>query len=46
MPATFLLGGDLEVSRIGFGAMRITGTGIWGEPPDPAAARELLRHVV
>ena len=46
MPATFLLGGDLEVSRIGFGAMRITGPGIWGEPPDPAAARQLLRHVV
>jgi len=46
VPATFLLGGDLEVSRIGFGAMRITGPGVWGEPPDPAAARELLRHVV
>ncbi len=46
MPATFLLGGDLEVGRIGFGAMRITGPGTWGEPPDPATARELLRHVV
>ena len=46
MPATFLLGGDLEVSRLGFGAMRITGPGVWGEPPDPAGARELLRHVV
>jgi aryl-alcohol dehydrogenase-like predicted oxidoreductase len=44
--ATFLLGGDLEVTRLGFGAMRITGPGIWGEPPDPAGARELLRHVV
>ncbi|HUA72649.1 MAG TPA: aldo/keto reductase [Solirubrobacteraceae bacterium] len=49
MPATsetFLLGGDLEVKRLGFGAMRITGEGIWGEPPDPAATRALLRRVV
>jgi pyridoxine 4-dehydrogenase len=43
---TFLLGGDLEVRRLGFGAMRITGDGIWGEPADPAACRELLRHLV
>ena len=31
---TFLLGGDLSVNRLGFGAMRITGEGIWGWPPD------------
>jgi aryl-alcohol dehydrogenase-like predicted oxidoreductase len=43
---TFLLGGDLEVGRLGFGAMRITGDGIWGEPADPAACRDLLRQVV
>jgi pyridoxine 4-dehydrogenase len=43
--ATFALGGDLEVQRIGFGAMRITGSGIWGEPHDPEEARTLLRHV-
>ena len=43
---TFLLGGDLEVNRLGFGAMRITGEGIWGAPPDPPAARALLRSVV
>ncbi|MBV9605117.1 MAG: aldo/keto reductase, partial [Solirubrobacterales bacterium] len=43
---TFLLGGDLEVFRLGFGAMRITGQGVWGEPPDPAGARALLRHVL
>jgi aryl-alcohol dehydrogenase-like predicted oxidoreductase len=43
---TFELGGDLEVARIGYGAMRITGEGIWGEPEDPAGARELLRRVV
>ena len=42
----FNLGGDLKVGRLGFGAMRITGAGIWGEPDDPAAARELLRRVV
>jgi pyridoxine 4-dehydrogenase len=45
-PTTLTIGGDLEVSRLGFGAMRITGPGVWGEPPDPAGARELLRHVV
>ena len=38
--------GDLQVPRLGFGAMRITGDGIWGDPPDPAAARTLLRRVV
>lgn len=40
------LGGDLVVSRLGFGAMRVTGEGIWGDPPDPAAARRLLRRAV
>jgi aryl-alcohol dehydrogenase-like predicted oxidoreductase len=43
---TLVVGGDLEVGRFGFGAMRITGPGIWGEPADPAGARALLRHVV
>jgi pyridoxine 4-dehydrogenase len=43
---TFKLGGDLEVRRLGFGAMRITGEGIWGEPRDPAAARKVLRRAV
>jgi len=42
---TFSLGG-LKVHRIGFGAMRITGEGIWGPPKDPAAAVALLRRVV
>jgi pyridoxine 4-dehydrogenase len=46
MPAPLTLGGELEVSRLGFGAMRITGRGIWGEPEDPAAARRLLRRVI
>jgi aryl-alcohol dehydrogenase-like predicted oxidoreductase len=43
---SFTLGGDLEVGRLGFGAMRITGSGIWGEPEDSSSARELLRRVV
>ena len=43
---SFTLGGDLAVGRLGFGAMRVTGEGVWGEPEDPAAARELLRRVV
>ena len=41
---TLVLGGDLEVSRMGFGAMRITGDGIWGPPPDLDAARNVLRR--
>jgi pyridoxine 4-dehydrogenase len=43
---TFNIGGDLEVRRLGFGAMRITGDGIWGPPDDPGEARRLLRRVV
>jgi aryl-alcohol dehydrogenase-like predicted oxidoreductase len=40
------LGGDLTVNRMGFGAMRITGRGIWGDPPDRNEARAVLRRVV
>jgi pyridoxine 4-dehydrogenase len=43
---TFTIGGDLEVRRLGFGAMRITGRGIFGPPDDPDEARALLRRVV
>jgi aryl-alcohol dehydrogenase-like predicted oxidoreductase len=43
---TFSLGGDLNVNRMGFGAMRITGEGIWGEPEDPEEARAVLRRAV
>ncbi|HKP20690.1 MAG TPA: aldo/keto reductase [Thermoleophilaceae bacterium] len=42
---TFTIGGDLEVHRLGFGAMRITGDGIWGPPDDPDEAKRLLRRV-
>ncbi len=38
--------GDITVPRLGFGAMRITGDGIWGEPRDPAEAKQLLRRLV
>ncbi len=46
MSNTFTIGGDLEVRRLGFGAMRITGDGIWGPPDDPEEAKRLLRRVV
>jgi len=42
----FRLGGDLSVNRLGFGAMRITGEGIWGWPPDRDNARKVLRRAV
>ncbi|PYD76276.1 aldo/keto reductase [Novacetimonas pomaceti] len=42
---TFRIGGDLEVARLGFGAMRITGPGIWGEPADRDAALATLRRL-
>ena len=43
---TFTIGGDLTVNRLGFGAMRITGPGIWGPPDDPEEAKRLLRRVL
>jgi len=42
---TFLLGGDLPINRLGFGAMRITGKGIWGEPEDRDEALRTLRRL-
>jgi len=43
---TISLGGELTVNRLGFGAMRLTGEGIWGPPKDPAAAIQVLRRAV
>jgi pyridoxine 4-dehydrogenase len=43
---TFQVGGDLPVHRLGYGAMRITGTGIWGPPADPGEAVRVLRRAV
>jgi aryl-alcohol dehydrogenase-like predicted oxidoreductase len=41
----FRIGGELEVNRLGFGAMRIVGKFMWGQPENPAAARETLRRL-
>jgi len=43
---TFRIGGDLTVHRLGFGAMRLTGNGIWGEPQNPEEARRVLRRAL
>ena len=43
---TIGVGGDLTVNRLGFGAMRVTGEGIWGEPPDREIAKAALRRAV
>ncbi|MEO3748433.1 aldo/keto reductase [Plantactinospora sp. B5E13] len=43
---TFQLGGDLPVTRLGFGAMRLTGEGIWGDPRDSDEAVRVLRRAV
>jgi aryl-alcohol dehydrogenase-like predicted oxidoreductase len=43
---TFDIGGDLTVTRLGYGAMRITGKGIWGDPPDREVAKSVLRKAV
>jgi aryl-alcohol dehydrogenase-like predicted oxidoreductase len=42
---TFKIDGELEVTRLGFGAMRITGDGIWGLPPDVQAAEDVLKRL-
>jgi Aldo/keto reductase family len=42
----FIIGNDLRVTRLGFGSMRITGNGIWGEPADRAGAIRVLRRAV
>jgi pyridoxine 4-dehydrogenase len=43
---TFKIGGDMEVNRLGFGAMRITGPGIWGEPRNRNEAKQVLQRAV
>src|SRR3954471_3829628 len=45
LSGTFAIGGDLVVHRLGFGAMRVTGQGIWGHPSDPDECRRTLRRV-
>ena len=43
---TFKLGGELKIHRLGYGAMRITGKGLWGEPADREGAKKVLRRAV
>ncbi|MGZ6724943.1 MAG: aldo/keto reductase, partial [Solirubrobacteraceae bacterium] len=43
---TFDIGGELTVNRLGFGAMRLTGEGIWGEPRDPEECKRVLRRAL
>src|SRR5213082_925660 len=43
---TITIGGDVTVNRLGFGAMRITGRGIWGQPPDADEAKSVLRRAI
>jgi aryl-alcohol dehydrogenase-like predicted oxidoreductase len=43
---TITLGGELTVNRLGFGAMRLTGAGIWGPPADPDECRRVLRRAI
>jgi pyridoxine 4-dehydrogenase len=42
---SFVIGDDLRINRLGFGAMRITGAGIWGEPEDPEEVKRTLRRL-
>ena len=44
--STFQLGGDLSINRLGFGAMRLTGQGIWGWPPDRENAKKVLQRAL
>ena len=43
---TFKLGGELEINRLGYGAMRITGDGVWGDPKDRESAKKVLQRAV
>jgi pyridoxine 4-dehydrogenase len=43
---TFSIGGDLTINRLGYGAMRLTGPGIWGEPKDRDEARRVLKRAI
>ncbi len=45
LSGTFKIGGELEINRLGFGAMRVTGPGIWGEPADRAEALRTLKRL-
>lgn len=46
MSGTFAIGGDLAVNRLGYGAMQLTGSGVWGDPRDPEEAVKVLQRAV
>ena len=46
LSGTYAIGGDITVNRLGYGAMRLTGPGIWGDPRDPEEAVRVLRRAV
>jgi pyridoxine 4-dehydrogenase len=43
---TFTIGGNLQVNRLGYGAMQLTGPGVWGDPRDPEEALRVLRRAI
>jgi pyridoxine 4-dehydrogenase len=43
---TFLLAGERSIHRLGYGTMQLTGTGVWGDPPDRALAKTILKSAV
>nr|MBP9096073.1 aldo/keto reductase [Ignavibacteria bacterium] len=45
-PSTFLLGGELEINRLGYGAMQLTGHGVFGDMPDREKGKEILDFAV
>ncbi len=44
--STFLIGGEVEINRMGYGAMQLTGKGVWGDAPDRDAAKQVLKETV
>jgi pyridoxine 4-dehydrogenase len=45
-PLTFRIGGEIEINRVGYGGMQLTGNGVWGDAPDRGKAKEVLRAAV
>jgi pyridoxine 4-dehydrogenase len=44
--ATFKVGGDIEINRLGYGGMQLTGKGVWGDAPDRETAKKVLQAAV
>ncbi len=45
-PVTYKIGGDIEINRLGYGGMQLTGTGVWGDPEDRNNAKKVLQDAV